>query len=193
MEQGPLCQGEGDQAMRVLTSFDRLLDQIEKGQIVFCEVSLAGIAVVTFLEVFLRNALGINLQWALELSALLTVWICFIGASVVYRRKGHIGIEALVSRFPESLQSLLNFVMLGVIAVGFVVLILKAFSLMIVQRGQEIVSLGISRCTLSLPLVIGVGLMVLNTFELLKEELKRFPPWSHPQVSKRLEEDHEPD
>jgi len=165
--------------------FDRILGKIEKGQVFFCVCCLAAVAVVMFLEVFLRNIMGINLQWALELSALLMVWTCFIGASVVYRIKGHIGIEVLVRLFPLPLQVLVNSSVYLLICAGFVVLIIKASSLMIVQYGQEIVSLEIPRSALSLPIVLGISLMFITSIYLILEEIQRL----RPQRENREQED----
>lgn len=170
MEQRALRQGEEPAVTMGLDRFDRILKRIETGQVFFCVCCLAGVAVVMFLEVFLRNVTGINLQWALDLSALLMVWTCFIGASVVYRRKGHIGIEALVKLFPLRWQVAVNIVVYVLICIGFVVLILKAVSLMVVQYGQEIVSLGIPRSALSLPIVLGIAMMVVTSIYLILEE-----------------------
>jgi TRAP-type C4-dicarboxylate transport system permease small subunit len=149
---------------------DRFFEKMEKMQTLFCVAALGAIVLVLSLEILLRQFLGINLQWALDLSALLMVWICFIGASMVYRRKGHIGIEVLVKLFPESLQKTLNVAMYLLIGTGLVVLMIRAGSLMLVQRGQEIVSLGISRSFLSFPVAVGTGLMLLTSVYLILEE-----------------------
>jgi len=159
--------------MMTLRFFDRILNKLEKGQLYFCVGCMGAIAVTMFLEVFLRNAMGINLQWALEFSALLMVWACFIGSSVVFRRQGHIGIEALVRRLPESLQVLVNVSVYLLICAGLIILFLRAFSLMIVHYGQEIVSLDIPRSALSLPVVLGIGLMVITSVYLILEETQR--------------------
>jgi len=151
----------------------RFFEKLERMQTIFCVAALGAIVVVLSLEILLRHFLGINLQWALDLSALLMVWICFIGTNMVYRRKGHIGIDALVKLFPGGLQKTLNLTMYILIGAGFVVLMMRAGSLMIVQRGQEIVSLGISRSFLSFPVVVGTGLMLVTSIYLVLEELLR--------------------
>jgi len=159
-----------------LDSFDHILRKLEKAQLFLCVLFIAGVAVVMFSEVFLRNVMGINLQWALELSALLMVWTCFIGSSVLYRRKGHIGIEALVRLFPLQMQVIVNTLIYVVITVGLVILVIKAASLMVVQYGQQMVSLGIPRSALSLPIVIGIALMILSSIYLILEEILRLNP-----------------
>jgi len=170
VEQRTLCQGEENAMSGPMQSFGRFLERIEKVQMAFCMVAIAVIAVVVSSEIILRNLLGITWIWTLELCALLTVWVGFLGASVVYRRKGHIGIEALVRLFPKNVQRAVNVSMYLVISAAFAVLIGKAATLMILQAGQEIVSLGIPRSFLSLPIVLGMGLMFITSIYLLLEE-----------------------
>jgi TRAP-type transport system small permease protein len=157
--------------MEIFQLFRRFLEKMEKVQKALCSLFLGVIVVILSLEILLRNLLGVNLQWALDLSALLMVWICFIGASMVYWRKGHIGIEALVNLFPKPLQKTINILMFLVIGAGFVVLMIKAASLLVVQNGQEIVSLSISRSFLSFPVVLGIGLMIFVSVYLILEEI----------------------
>lgn len=152
--------------------FERILKYIEKNLMYFCVICLAAIAAIMFFEVFLRNIFGINLQWALEFSKLLMVWTCFMGASVVYREKGHIGIEALVRLLPIKIQSLVSLIVYLSICYGFGNLIFYASSLMIVQHSQEIVPLDIPRSALSLPIVMGISLMIVTSIYFILEEIR---------------------
>lgn len=170
MEQRTLRSSEKNAVSTNMQSFGRFLEKIEKIQLAFCMFGIASIAVVVSSEIILRNLLGITWIWTLELCALITVWVGFLGASVVYRRKGHIGIEALVRVFPQNVQKVVNVSMYILIGAGFAVLIVKATRLMIVQAGQEIVSLGIPRSFLSLPIVLGIGLMFITSIYLILEE-----------------------
>jgi len=185
MEQRAFREGQGPAVAMSLDQFGRILKRIETGQVFFCVCCLGTVAVVMFLEVFLRNVMGINLQWALDLSALLMVWTCFIGASVVYRRGGHIGIEAFVRLFPLRWQVRVNIAVYLLICAGFVVLILKTISLMIVQYGQEIVSLEVPRSALSLPIILGIGMMFVTSIYLILEEAQR------PRLSRNQREQEE--
>jgi TRAP-type transport system small permease protein len=169
LAQRPFYKSEVHALMGMFQCLKRFLEKMEKVQKALCSFFLGVIVVVLSLEILLRNLLGVNLQWALDLSALMMVWICFIGASMVYRRKGHIGIEALVKLFPKGLQRILNILMSLIIGLGFVVLMIKAASLMAVQYGQEIVSLEISRSFLSFPVVLGIGLMIMVSAYLILE------------------------
>jgi TRAP-type C4-dicarboxylate transport system permease small subunit len=191
MEQRALRESQSPSVAMSLEKLDRILKRIETGQVFFCVCSLATVAVVMFLEVFLRNVMGINLQWAQDLSALLMVWTCFMGASFVFRRRGHIGIEALVRLFPLLWQVRVNIAVYLIICAGFVVLFLKAISLMIVQYGQEIVSLEIPRSALSFPIVLGTSMMLVTSFYLILEEAQRLQPHRATRRQEDLEAGHE--
>ncbi|MBM4339976.1 MAG: TRAP transporter small permease [Deltaproteobacteria bacterium] len=155
---------------------DRFFVLLERVQMVFCTGALAVMVVIMSLEILLRHLAGINLQWGLDLSALLMVWTCFIGMSMVYRRKGHIGIEALVRFFPLGFQRALNTCLYLLIGGSFIILMVKAASLVWVQRSQEIVSLSIPRSYLSAPLFIGALLMGLTSIHLSLGEILGVEP-----------------
>lgn len=162
--------------MRMYERIERFFVLLERAQMVFCAGALAVMVVIMSLEILLRHLAGINLQWGLDLSALLMVWACFIGASLVYRRKGHIGIEALVRLFPSGLQRILNAFLYLLIGGGFILLMIKTGSLVSVQRNQEIVSLSISRSFLSIPLFVGALLMGFTSLHLSLGEVLGVEP-----------------
>jgi C4-dicarboxylate transporter DctQ subunit len=152
--------------MKGFERLERFLVLLDRFQMFFCKGAMAVMVVIMSLEILLRHLAGIDLQWGLDLSALLMVWICFIGASMVYRRKGHIGIEALVRLFPLRLQRILNACLYLLIGGAFIVLMVKAGALALVQRSQEIVSLSIPRSFLSIPVFLGSLLMGLTSIHM---------------------------
>ena len=61
-------------------------------------------ALITATQVFYRYVLNHSLFWSEELGRMLLVWISFIGATVAYKRKAHIGIDFLVQRLPAGIS-----------------------------------------------------------------------------------------
>jgi len=157
--------------MNVFARLEQFFSLLERLQMVFCASALAVMVMIMSLEILLRHLAGIDLQWGLDLSALLMVWTCFIGASMVYRRKGHIGIEALVRLFPLRLQRVLNACLYLLIGGAFILLMVKAGTLALVQSSQEIVSLSISRSFLSIPVFVGSLLMGITSIHLSLGEM----------------------
>lgn len=62
---------------------------------------LAGMVVMVFGNVILRYAFNSGLDISEELSRYFFVWLTFIGAVVVMRENGHLGVDTLVSKLSD--------------------------------------------------------------------------------------------
>ena len=71
----------------------RWLEHIEEGLIVFL---MAGMTLVTFMQVVVRYVFNYSFVWALELTGLMFAWLIFVGMSYGVRVGAHIGVDALV-------------------------------------------------------------------------------------------------
>lgn len=71
---------------------------------VFASISLVLIISVSVVGVFMRFVLGEPLQWTEEMTLALFVWFTFLGASVVEKENGHVGIEYFVEKLNPSLK-----------------------------------------------------------------------------------------
>jgi C4-dicarboxylate transporter, DctQ subunit len=69
------------------------LERLEEGFIAFL---LAGMTVLTFVQVIARYVFNYSYTWALELITLLFAWMIFIGIPYGVRIGSHIGVDALV-------------------------------------------------------------------------------------------------
>ena len=66
--------------------------------IILCQIILAVIILLTAVQVVLRFVFSAPLDWPEELSAILLIWLTFIGAVALTRRNDHIRVE-LVEEF----------------------------------------------------------------------------------------------
>lgn len=62
---------------------------------------VAGIVLLTFIQVLLRFFFGNPQAWAEEVSRYLFVWITFLGIAVGFAKDSHIRLDALVGLLPE--------------------------------------------------------------------------------------------
>ncbi|MGQ9485663.1 MAG: TRAP transporter small permease [Desulfosoma sp.] len=100
-------------------------------------------ALVTGLQVFFRYVLNHSLFWSEELGRILLVWITFLGATVAYRRKAHVGIDVVVRRMaPERHRTLERF-LLAVSCLFFLVLILFGVQFIRFVAHQKTAALGL--------------------------------------------------
>lgn len=80
-----------------MATFDRLLLQCNRWLVI---VALAAMALMVFANVALRFLTDHSILWVEEVSRYLMIWLTFLGAGLVLRYGGHIGIDALQERLP---------------------------------------------------------------------------------------------
>ncbi len=71
----------------------RWIDRFEEH---FLALMLAGMTLVTFMQVVARYVFNYSFTWAMELTGVMFAWMIFIGASYGVRVSAHIGIDILV-------------------------------------------------------------------------------------------------
>ena len=91
--------------------FARIIHHLEEG---FIALLLALMVTISFVQVINRYVLGTGFTWALELVTYLFAWLVLFGVSYGIKTGAHIGIDALVSQFPQKLRRVIGF--LGVVA-----------------------------------------------------------------------------
>jgi len=71
----------------------RWLEHLEEGLIA---VLMAGMTLVTFMQVIARYVFNYSFVWALELTGVMFAWLIFIGMAYGVRVGAHIGVDAVV-------------------------------------------------------------------------------------------------
>ena len=100
--------------MRRLVRFRNGLVKLLEGVVILL---MGGLVLDVLWQVFTRKVLGRPSTWTDELATLLLIWVALLGASVAFLRKSHLGVDALVGRFPPRWQVRIE---IGVhLAVGF--------------------------------------------------------------------------
>ena len=87
----------------MLDRFDRSLLAVNRWMVI---VLLAAMAIMVFANVALRFLTDYSILWVEEASRYVMVWLTFIGAGVVLRYGGHIGIESLEQALPRAAPAL---------------------------------------------------------------------------------------
>lgn len=80
--------------------FARLRDAGDRLEEAFMIVALAGMTLLTFVQVVLRYVFGTGLVWSLEVTTYLFAWLVLIGMSYGVRTQAHIAVDLLTSRLP---------------------------------------------------------------------------------------------
>jgi TRAP-type transport system small permease protein len=82
----------------MLATFDRLLLAVNRWIVI---ALLAAMAVMVFANVALRYLSGYSILWVEEASRYTMTWLTFMGAGLVLRYGGHIGIDTLQQLLPR--------------------------------------------------------------------------------------------
>jgi TRAP-type transport system small permease protein len=82
----------------MLATFDRWLLGINRWAVI---VLLAAMALMVFANVALRFTTDYSILWVEEASRFTMVWLTFVGAGLVLRYGGHIGIDSLQQAAPR--------------------------------------------------------------------------------------------
>jgi TRAP-type transport system small permease protein len=142
----------------MLERFDRTLLAANRWALI---AMLAAMATMVFANVALRFLTDASILWVEEVSRYLMIWLTFLGAGLVLRYGGHVGIDTLQEALPRQA---------AVIRGGIVAILLAFFAFMIVVGlryavlawGQTTPVLGIPVGAVYLAMPIGFALLIAH-------------------------------
>ncbi len=102
--------------------FGRILDRVNRAVEYAVTAMLIVMVIVVFLQVIFRFIVKSAIPWSEELARYLLVWISFLGASIGVKRKGHIGIAAVVNVLPGRVKIIVSLIA-NALSMGFFVII----------------------------------------------------------------------
>lgn len=111
---------------RLKSAVDTLVDG-------FVILLLVSMVLVVFAQVFCRYILLNSPPWTEEFSRFNFIWLTFMGAIAVFRRKAHLLIDTVVTLLPEKVNRAVNVPVQLLVSAVLVVLIVKGVEL--VQSG----------------------------------------------------------
>ena len=82
----------------------KLLDVLNKIEVVGASIVLAGLIAFTFVGVPMRYLMSHPFTWEEELQLACMVWITFLAAPAAFRSKSHVAIEIVVDALPAGLR-----------------------------------------------------------------------------------------
>lgn len=126
---------------RLLWSLDRVLQWA-------VIVVMGALALDVLWGVASRYVLGDQARWTEELARLLLVWVSMLGAALVYRRQGHLGVDYFVGKLHEDARCLAaRFVAALVLVFALVVFVHGGWLLVMrtLETGQVLPALGLRK------------------------------------------------
>jgi TRAP-type C4-dicarboxylate transport system permease small subunit len=142
----------------MLATFDRWLLGINRWAVI---ALLAAMAVMVFANVALRFTTDYSILWVEEASRFTMVWLTFIGAGLVLRYGGHIGIDSLQQATPR-LAPILRAVIVVVMALFFCAMLVIGVRYATLTWAQTTPVLEIPVGAVYLAMPVGFALMLVH-------------------------------
>jgi len=101
-----------------------LNNAIDRALKYLCSICLITIVVLFLIEVLFRYILKISFAWSWEVNRIAFIWMCFMGAAVALRKRGHIRFEIIIGRLKSRPQVLMS-LFCDVLALAFFIFLLK--------------------------------------------------------------------
>lgn len=111
-------------------------------EMVLCVIG-ASMALLISVQVFSRYALNHSIFWSEEIGRICLVWISFLGASAVYKKHGHVGIDFFVVRLPLRWRRISQLLVVLVSFFFFVLLVYHGFAFAWFVSSQKTAALGL--------------------------------------------------
>ncbi len=111
-------------------------DRLNKGAEFLLIGLLAAISLLIFIQVVFRYGFNHSIYWSEEVGRYTLIWITFIGASVGFKKKAHVGVDFLYKVFNRKVKLWLTFVSDIVIFVLAAILTVYGIKLALFVRMQ---------------------------------------------------------
>jgi TRAP-type C4-dicarboxylate transport system permease small subunit len=139
-------------------TFDRLLLSVNRWAVI---VLLAAMATMVFANVALRFLTDYSILWVEETSRYTMVWLTFIGAGLVLRYGGHIGIDSLQQAVPR-FAPVIRTIVVVVMALFFCTMIVVGIRYASLTWAQTTPVLEIPVGAVYLAMPVGFALMLVH-------------------------------
>ena len=166
---------------------NKLKDFLKDFELNIGSIFISITVIVVIMNVFTRYALKFTYFWAEEVAVGCFVWTIFLGTAAAYRRKGLIGVEALVVLLPKKIRKIVEF--LTYILLTILNALMFYFAFQYVSSSTKITAaLEISYSYINASIVIAFGLMTIYSVMFSIESFKKISE-KDDEENKELEKD----
>ncbi|RXF73230.1 TRAP transporter small permease, partial [Desulfovibrio sp. DS-1] len=149
----------GPAVTRALLAVAARCDAVARVWLAGVTLAMAGLLTV---QVVFRYAFNNSLFWSEELGRALLVQLTFIGASVAWRGRAHIGMDALVARFSPQWAWRARLLVLCVCVAFFAAVAWHGARFALFLLPQQTAALGVSRAVVFVAVPVGGALLTLH-------------------------------
>lgn len=128
---------------------------------------LAAMAIMVFANVVLRLTTDTSILWVEELSRFLMIWLTFLGAGLVLRYGGHIGIDNLQDAFPRQAK-LIRGVVYALMLAFFMFMLIMGIRYSMFTWGQTTAAMEIPVGAVYLAMPVGFALLIVHALIMMR-------------------------
>lgn len=143
----------------------KALSALSTGALYLAGAGLVAMTVIVLWQVILRFVLNWNNSWTEVTAIMVMSWFIFLGAAVGVRENYHLGFDVLLYVLPKGSKKILRTISDVVVLAFAVGMVIYGITLMRLQWGERMPSLGISGAFRYLPLTAGGVLISLFSVE----------------------------
>ena len=137
-------------------------------------ISLFGIVILAnALEIFLRTVGLPTLFWIQEFTVVSCSYLTFLGAAVIFKRKGDILVTFIYDLFPKAIQSFLSVVVDLMILFFLIFGVKTAYSYVVFVYGGRTQTIGLPEVFVYLPVLLGLVLILIVIIDWLFDDLEK--------------------
>lgn len=142
------------------------------GALLRVELALSALALIVAtgsiaIGVFFRTLLDDPLAWTNELAVLGLVWLTFLGASAVFKERGHIAVDAISFLLPAPARRALGLALVVTMGVSIAIVGWHMLTLLPLQHRKMISGLDLPRSWHGIPVVWMSASMTLSALRQL--------------------------
>ncbi len=152
----------------LLKKISDLLNRVAEYLVIFL---VAGISLLIFVQVIFRYVLNHSLFWSEELARYILMWITFVGASVGFKRKGHIGIDFIYKKVKGKVKIWFTIIIDASIVVLAFVMLLYGIKLTLFVWIQSSPALLLSMSFPYASIAVGGLLILFHSLVFLTEDI----------------------
>jgi TRAP-type C4-dicarboxylate transport system permease small subunit len=158
-----------------MKKLERILAGAEQACLVFCVLTVGAMIGINAVQIFFRYVFNLAAIWVFPLTMLLFIWMTFLGAFVIYRRKKDIVVSFILNLFPAAGRKAIV-LLTNLLTMALLVWILVEFPMIIKSQAADMEVIPLPRYTQAVPLFIGIfGILlqyVMETVALLKNSTR---------------------
>ncbi len=159
---------------RINKSLNSLTDKLEKYTLFFLFAIGSVMLIVTWMHVFFRYVVNSSLTWSEEFLKIALVYFCLISASILTKRRGHIGIVIFREKFPYRIQKIMIEIIYVLMFIISIILVACGIDLVSRSFFQKTPAMGIPYMYLYSSVPLSFFLMAVYEFANLIDDLNKY-------------------